>query len=279
MNLKEEIIKVFSKKDQLFEKLFKVVDNYGHVITTLNSQEEVDEYNKKYEDDEYTIIEEPEKETKQETKKLEDNLSNETKQEILSFYQNYFNFKKSYEERMKFVQQDEPSEYLELEADKNRNLRSWWNQNKKTLSKEARDFINKKIKEKRDLKKKLKESYIGNFQYTKPLNESQQKDFTFYKTLLEATFNPNVKSSWITQIWFEPNDDFLEDEEGNPIEINPKDPNLKGTVFMRVKNSKTGKTYPTYEFYDVPRKVYIMWRRARSKGKYFWRRMKYNYEG
>lgn len=101
--------------------------------------------------------------------------------------------------------------------------------------------------------------------------------FKFYKTLLEATFNPNVKSSWITQLWWEANDDFEEDDEGNIIEANPKDPNALGTVFMRVKNGRTGKVYPTYEFPDVPRKVYILWRRARSKGKYFWRRMKYNY--
>ena len=110
------------------------------------------------------------------------------------------------------------------------------------------------------------------------LNESELIKFKFNKKLLEASFNPNVKSSWITQIWFEPNDDeIMEDDNGDIIERNPKDPNILGTVFMRVKNSKTGKVYPTYEFPDVPRKVYIMWRRARSKGKYFWRKMKYGY--
>ncbi len=110
------------------------------------------------------------------------------------------------------------------------------------------------------------------------LNESELIKFKFNKKLLEASFNPNVKSSWITQIWFEPNDDeVMEDDNGDIIERNPKDPNILGTVFMRVKNSKTGKVYPTYEFPDVPRKVYIMWRRARSKGKYFWRKMKYGY--
>ena len=110
------------------------------------------------------------------------------------------------------------------------------------------------------------------------LHESELIKFKFNKKLLEASFNPNVKSSWITQIWFEPNDDeIMEDDNGDIIERNPKDPNILGTVFMRVKNSKTGKVYPTYEFPDVPRKVYIMWRRARSKGKYFWRKMKYGY--
>lgn len=112
----------------------------------------------------------------------------------------------------------------------------------------------------------------------KIINEEDKIKFNFNKKLLEASFNPNVKSSWITQIWFEPNEDeLIEDDDGEIIERNPKDPNILGTVFMRVKNSRTGKVYPTYEFPDVPRKVYILWRRARSKGKYFWRRMKYQY--
>ena len=36
MDLKEEIIKVFNKKDKLFEAMFKIVNSYGREIDTLN---------------------------------------------------------------------------------------------------------------------------------------------------------------------------------------------------------------------------------------------------
>ena len=271
MDLKEEIIKVFNKKDKLFEAMFKIVNSYGREIDTLNSQEELEDYNRKHEDEDFQVIDikEPLTPKKNQSKSTKDIiLSKETKKEILDFYQEYYNYRDSLDARIKQVQEDDPSEYSEIIVDRKKILKYWWNNNIKRLSKEARNFINLRLKEKRQ------EKYSN-----RNFNEAQEKEFTFYKTLLEATFNPNVKSSWITQIWFEPNEDFEEDEEGNPIPLDPKDPNLKGTVYMRVKNSKTGKVYPTYEFYDVPRKVYIMWRRARSKGKYFWRRMKYNYEG
>lgn len=274
MDLKEEIIKVFNKKDKLFEAMYRVVDsNTGHEIDILNSKKEVDEYNATHDDDDEYQIQPIGK-----VPKLEKGKKTYTGvyQEAQDFLNRYSAYRDGLDERIRICQYEDQSEYCEMVNDRNSILRSWWNSNIKLLSKAAHTLVNKMVKAS---KARLRESFIGDFEYKKPLNESQQKDFTFYKTLLEATFNPNVKSSWITQIWFEPNDDFLEDEEGNPIEINPKDPNLKGTVYMRVKNSKTGKVYPTYEFYDVPRKVYIMWRRARSKGKYFWRRMKYNYEG
>ena len=55
MDLKEEIINFYTKNDQLTESIYKIIDNYGHEIESFDSQEELDAYNDKHENDEYTV--------------------------------------------------------------------------------------------------------------------------------------------------------------------------------------------------------------------------------
>lgn len=269
MNLTEKLILDIKKRENLYEKMYKIVNSHGRVIDKVNSDEELQQYNDEHEDEEYVAVE-INNETNSSPKFIKKPISKTSdtiKQEVNNFYKRYFEFRNLQQKRLDDIVKysgSGSSEYREFTFDLPKMLRHWWATESKKLSKEAKQYLKNKAKN-------LNES-------TNILTE-EQKQKEFYQNILEASFNPNVKSSWITQIWFEPNEDFAEDEEGNIIESNPHDPNLKGTVFMRVKNSKTGKVYPTYEFYDVPRKIYIMWRRARSKGKYFWRRMKYNYEG
>ena len=80
--------------------------------------------------------------------------------------------------------------------------------------------------------------------------------------LIFEAANPFVKSSWIEKLWWEQTE-FEDDDDDSTIE----DP--LGDMHMKVKNNPTD-----YVWEDVPKSVYTKWRRSRSKGKYFHKRIK-----